>query len=210
MTDSPTTRMRIGVLGGTFNPIHLGHLILAQTALETHDLAKVLFNPCARPPHKDATGLIAPEHRLAMVDAAIEGDWRLESSDIEIRRGGVSYAIDTVRELSVLNPDADLSFILGADELATLHQWKDIHDLLPLCAFVSFSRPGYDPARFDDKSLGLPPPWPGRLRRHVTQSRMIDISSSDIRYRVAEGLSIRYLVPQAAEMYIAEHALYTK
>jgi len=92
----------IGILGGTFNPVHLGHLILAQTALETFDLSRILLVPCAVPPHKEAAGLIAAGHRRAMVEAAIEGDLRFDLCDAELRRGGVSYAVDTVRELPAI------------------------------------------------------------------------------------------------------------
>jgi nicotinate-nucleotide adenylyltransferase len=195
-------------LGATFNPIHLGHLILAQSALETFDLAKVLFIPCRKPPHKDDTALISAAHRFAMVEAALEGDFRFEPCDVEIRRGGVSYAIDTLRDLQPRYRDAELHFIIGADALPELHLWKNIYSLLPLCRFVVFSRAGVDLAALTPDDLHLDPPWPERLLQNITVGPRVDISSTNIRYRIAEGMRIRYLVPAAVEMYIAEHGLY--
>lgn len=199
---------RIGVLGGTFNPVHNGHLILAQTALETLDLTRLLFVPCALPPHKKATGLLSPRHRMAMLTAATEDNFRFEVCDVEIRRGGVSYAIDTMSALCDRAPAADYFFIIGADALVELHMWKDIDRLLELCTFVTVPRSGVDVCSIQPGDLHLESPWPERLLGNVIKGRRIDISSSDIRYRVAEGMSIRYLVPRAVEMYIAEHGLY--
>ena len=199
---------KIGILGGTFNPIHIGHLILAQSAVEAHDLAKVLFIPCGIPPHKDASSLIPAQDRMAMVQAAIEGDLRFEASDIEIRRSGISYAVDTVAQLRELYAEAEFFFIIGADTLSELHQWKSIYTLLSLCRFVAFGRPGFDAARLGREGLHLDPPWPERLIDSIATGRQVDVSSSDIRYRVAEGMSIRYWVPREVEMYIAEHGLY--
>lgn len=201
-------RERIGVLGGTFNPVHNGHLILAQNALETLDLTRVLFIPCSMPPHKTSAGLLSAEHRQAMLTAAIEDDYRFELCDVEIRRGGVSYAVDTMSELCAGSPSASFYFIIGADALLELHMWKNIYRLLELCTFVTVPRPGVDVCSLEPGSLGLDPPWPERLLQGIIKGRRIDISSSDIRYRVAEGMSIRYIVPRAVEMYIAEHGLY--
>lgn len=189
--------------------MHLGHLILAQTALESFDLAKVVFVPCFRPPHKSDAGLVLSEHRLAMVQHAIEHDLRFEMSDIEIRRGGVSYAIDTVQELRNVYQGSELFFIIGADTLKELHLWKRIRELLGLCHFITFSRPGYDIA-IKPEDIKLEPPWPERLISNIRPGRLIDISSSDIRHRIAESMSISYIVPQSVEMYISEHSLYVQ
>jgi nicotinate-nucleotide adenylyltransferase len=200
--------MRIGLLGGTFNPIHLGHLILAQQAVETLDLSRLLFIPCARPPHKTGAPPVAGEHRRAMIEAAIEGSLLFECSDIELQRGGVSYAVDTVRAVAAQHPGAELCFLIGADMLADLHTWKAVYELLALCRFVTFARPGFNAASLSAAARLLDPPWPERLRADMVSGRQVDISSTDIRYRVAEGLSIRYLVPREVELYIAEHGLY--
>jgi nicotinate-nucleotide adenylyltransferase len=201
-------RDRLGIFGGSFNPVHLGHLLLAQTALERFDLDRVLFMPCAVQPHKDRRALASATHRAAMVEAAIQDNLAFELLDIELRRGGVSYSVDSLREIRSRYPAADLFFLIGADTLLELHGWKDIDAVLSLCAFIVFARPGYDLQSLSPAALKLPPPWPDRLVRNVCSVRQIDISSSDIRHRVAEGLNIRYLVPQPVEMIIMEHHLY--
>ena len=202
------TKTRIGILGGSFNPIHLGHLLLAQGALDSFDLSKVLFMPCHIQPHKDPTMLASPEHRVAMLEKAIMDNPQFEMLDIEIVRGGSSFAVDSVREIRQLYPDAELFFIIGADTLPELHLWRDIYTLLTMCRFATFSRPGHDVLSIEEKDLRLDAPWPAQLLETVARGRMLEISSSDIRHRVAEGMSIRYLVPTLVEMYIAEHHLY--
>jgi nicotinate-nucleotide adenylyltransferase len=201
-------KQRIGILGGTFNPIHLGHLILAQSALEAYALTKVLFIPCSNPPHKDRAALLAAGHRMAMVQAALEDSLFFEASDIELLRDGPSFAIDTVTALQAQHPDAELFFIIGTDTLKELYLWKEIYSLLALCTFISFPRPACQTEPIEPADLHLEHPWAERLLRHVCKGRLIEISSSEIRYRVAEGLSICYLVPRQVERYIAENGLY--
>jgi len=201
-------RNAIGILGGTFNPVHIGHLLLAQSAVETYDLSTVILVPCNLPPHKPAFNLIPERHRMAMIEAAIEGDIRFSVSDMEIRRGGISFAVDTAAELRRQMPETDLYFIVGADTLPELHLWKDIYTLLSLYTFAPFTRPGIPVETFSHEQVQLDAPWPARLLKNVTTGRGVDVSSSDIRHRIAEGMSIRYLVPAAVEMYIAEHSLY--
>lgn len=201
---------RLGVLGGTFNPVHLGHLIMAQDALEYFELSKVLFVPCATPPHKTPHELAPATHRLAMLDAALEGELRFEVSDIEIQRGGTTYTIDTMRSLATAHPDVELCFIIGADSLVELHLWKDVEALLSLCRIVTIARPGIEWASLKGADLRLPDPWPERLLADVRVGHLTNVSSTDIRYRVAEGMSIRYLVPPGVDMYITEHSLYRR
>jgi len=198
----------IGILGGSFNPIHIGHLLLAQNAIDSFNLEKVLLMPCHIQPHKDPAMLASSEHRAAMVESAIVDNLQLEMLDIEIVRGGTSYAIDSVRSISKMYPEAELFFIIGADTLPELHLWHNIYELLELCQFATLSRPGQNIEDFSPEKLNLKAPWPQKLLETVAQGRLIEISSSDIRHRVAEGMSIRYLVPAAVEMYIAEHNLY--
>jgi nicotinate-nucleotide adenylyltransferase len=200
------SKRKLGILGGSFNPIHNGHLILAQAALETYELDRVLFIPSARPPHKDPGMLLPGRIRMEMIEAALEGDPRFETCPVELDRGGVSYAVDTLTELTDLYPDGAFYFIIGDDTLVELHLWHRIYDLLSLCSFVTFARDRDDPIRPD--ALRLDPPWPKRLLANLTQGRRFEVSSSDIRHRVAEGMSIRYLVPDAVDMYITEHHLY--
>ena len=201
-------KSRIGIFGGTFNPVHMGHLILAQDALEAFDLGKVLFVPCDIPPHKNALQLAPAAHRAAMLEKAIEDNPDFEICDIEIRRGGTNYSIDTVRHLQKLYPRHDLFFIIGSDSLMELHQWKDIDELLRLCRFVTFVRPGFDPTKVAGKALKLKTGLSRDLIKNVVAVHQIDISASDIRHRAAEGKNIRYLVPSFVEIYIAEHNLY--
>jgi len=200
--------IRIGVLGGTFNPVHTGHLLIAQDALEQFGLDRALFVPCCRPPHKPGGGLAAAAHRVAMVRAAVRGDRRFEVSELEIRRGGVSYTVDTARALRAAYPGAEIAFIIGSDSLLELRYWRSIGELLRLSRFVTLARPGWATAALAPQALGLPAPWGGRLLAEVRVGHAIDISSTDIRRRVAEGRSIRYLVPRAVAAYIARHGLY--
>ena len=203
---SSTTK--IGILGGTFNPLHVGHLVMAQAALEFLELSNVVFVPCAEPPHKKPVMLASGRHRLAMLEAAVEDEIRFEVSDIELTRGAPSYTIDTVTGFREMYLDADLYFIIGTDTLLELHLWKDIYPLLEMCTFVSVCRPDVDAGSMNKEKLNLDPPWPKRLLQNVVRGPLIDISSSNIRHRIAEGMSIRYLVHPAVEMYIAEHGLY--
>lgn len=201
---------RIGIFGGSFNPIHMGHLILAQDALELFELNKIIFVPCACPPHKPAKDLAPADHRLSMIEAALEGDLRMEVSDIEIRRGGVSYSVDTAREIRRMNPEAEVVFVVGSDSLPELHQWKDIGQLLELCRFVALARPGTDLRALENGDLKLDEDSAREIRRRIRVGHCVSISSTDIRYRVAEGMGIRYLVHPAVEMYITEHSLYRR
>ncbi len=192
--------MRLGVLGGCFNPVHLGHLILAQDALELCALDRVLFVPCQRPPHKPADALAPAADRRAMLAAALAGDPRFAICDLELQRGGTTYTIDTARALAALYPRDELVFLIGADTLPELPGWKDAPALLKACRFVALARPGYPPAPAASAAGGVPV--------RVIAGHPAAISSSDIRRRAARGLSLRYLVPDAVERYVREHGLY--
>jgi nicotinate-nucleotide adenylyltransferase len=196
---------RLGILGGTFNPVHTGHLILAQTALESFDLDRILFIPCATPPHKDSLGLASAEHRLNMLRAATEDNLHFEVSDMELHRGGISYSVDTLIQLHATHPDTRFFFIVGSDSLVELHLWHQVYRLLDLCDVITLQRPGHSVRESD---IQLDPPWPKRLLQRMRPGRLIAISSSEIRYRLAEGMAVTYLVPACVEMYIAEHRLY--
>jgi nicotinate-nucleotide adenylyltransferase len=200
--------VRIGIFGGTFNPVHLGHLIVAQDACDQFELNRVLFVPCAVPPHKTTGNLAENPHRLRMLEACLEGDPHFEFSDIEIERGGVSYTIDTVRALRQQDPSAEWFLILGSDSLMDLHSWRQAEAILKEVQIGTLIRPGTPLPT--SEALRLPAPWPERLLGNVRVGHQVEISSGDIRRRCAEGLSIRYLVHPAVEMYIAEHGLYVK
>ena len=198
----------IGIVGGSFDPIHLGHLILAQDAAEAFELDRVLFVPCARAPHKPAGAVASPADRAAMIQAAVEGDPRLAMCPVELDRGGVSYTWETLEELRRLNPGAGLRFVIGADTLTELHSWRNIGRILELCEFVTIARPGFRLDGLTPADLRLSPSQGDALLRRVAVGHGVDISSTDIRMRLAEGLSIRYLVPEPVAMYISEHHLY--
>jgi nicotinate-nucleotide adenylyltransferase len=197
---------KIGILGGTFNPIHLGHLLIAQDAMEQFGLDRVKFIPSATPPHKRYEGNATAAERLAMVRLAIRGNARFEVDDIELRRGGTSYSVDTLTLLRRRDPQAQFYFIIGADSLQELHRWREVGRLVRLCTFVTVLRPGFGPRPVVDPKLDAA--TRRRLRQHVLRGHACDIASRDIRARVARGESIRYLVSDAVLRYIQRHKLY--
>jgi nicotinate-nucleotide adenylyltransferase len=199
-------RQRIGILGGTFNPIHLGHLLIAEDAMEQMGLSCVKFIPSAMPPHKTVNKLASERDRLRMITLSIRGNARFEVDDIEIRRGGKSYSVDTLTELRRREPRADFYFIIGADSLRDLHLWREVQQLVALCTFVTVPRPGFDPKPVIDPRLAAA--TRRRLRQHVLRGHACDIASREIRARVASGRSIRYLVPDAVHSYIRRRRLY--
>jgi nicotinate-nucleotide adenylyltransferase len=184
--------MRIGVFGGTFNPIHLGHLLLAETAREALTLDRVVFIPTSQPPHKRATGLLPGGTRLELIRCAIKDHPAFVASEIELERRGTSYTIDTVKSLHAQLPQAKLFLLIGADMLAV--RWFAWRELTRLCTIAVAGRPGTKPRRASGvKWLEMP---------------LVEIASSDIRARLKAGRSIRYLVPPSVERYIREHRLY--
>lgn len=198
---------RIGVFGGSFNPVHIGHLTIAQDAVEQLELDRLIFMPAAVPPHKQDKVLADGNHRLEMLRLATESNPGFEVSEMELQRGGVSYTFDTMTQIQNEHPDAELFFIIGLDSLPELHLWRNVNELLELCTVVPFARGGEDPTLVTEK-IQLSNEWKKRLLERMIRIHEIEVSSSEIRMRVAEGLSIRYLVPPEVEMYIAEHHLY--
>lgn len=199
-------RRRIGILGGTFNPIHLGHLLIAQDAREQMRLDRVKFIPSATPPHKAVDTLASERDRMHMVELAIRGNDGFEADDVEIERGGKSYSVDTLTELRRRDPRADFYFIIGADSLRELHLWREAERLVRLCTFVTVPRPGFEPKPVVDPRLEAAAHR--RLRQHVLRGHACDIASREIRARVASGRSIRYLVPDPVREYIRRRRLY--
>ncbi|MDE0838604.1 MAG: nicotinate-nucleotide adenylyltransferase [Kiritimatiellae bacterium] len=203
---SKTTRLAI--LGGTFDPPHVGHLLMAQTALETLALDGVIFVPSGDPPHKDLGDIRPAEDRIEMIRAATAWNPRFHVDDLERHRQGKTYTIDTVMTLRDRHPDAELFFLIGADSLNDLYTWMRVEELLTLCRFITFIRPGQAMETLQANVAKLPQPWATQLLQDVHQGRAINISSTECRQRVAQGLSIRYLVPKEVEAYIAAHDLY--
>ena len=184
--------MRLALYGGTFDPIHHGHLILARDAMELLSLDRVVFLPAAISPHKLNRAPTSAEVRRAMVQAAIAGEPGFVLDDRELGRAGPSYTVDTVEEFRKELPGSELIYLIGYDHLAKLHTWHRIEDLRRQVEFVVFGRgAGNDEHGF----------------RQLT--RRLDISATEIRQRVARGVSIRYLVPEPVRLLIEQHRLYT-
>ncbi len=198
---------RIGVFGGSFDPVHIGHLIIAQDAVEQLELDRLIFVPTAVSPHKLHRAPTEGRHRFEMLQLATENNLRFEVSDLELSRGGVSYTFDTIQHLRAEHPDAELFFVVGLDSLVELHRWHRIAELLECCTVVPFGRGGEDPAKVIEQ-CELSKGWKKKLLDRLIRIHEVDVSASEIRMRIAEGLSIQTLVPPEVEMYIAEHNLY--
>lgn len=201
---------RIGIFGGSFNPVHLGHLLVAQAVAENAGLDRILFVPCNVSPLKcDRHDLAPGADRLEMVRLSVAGDPFFEPCALDLERGGVSYAFETVELLKCRHPSDHLSFIIGMDSLRELGRWRKITEMLTLCDVVTVERPGVDIPRSAD-ALPLPPALRDRLLANIVPGRHCSISSSEIRRRIAQGVSIRYLVCPAVEAYIRSRQLYVK
>ncbi|MBI2191000.1 MAG: nicotinate-nucleotide adenylyltransferase [Planctomycetes bacterium] len=201
--------MKIGLLGGSFNPVHLGHLILAEQVRDALGLDRVLFIPVRHPPHKSGEALAPAEHRSAMVQVAVRLNPRFEMSDLELRREGTSYTIDTVRDIRRKMPNDTLFFIVGSDSVPELPAWKDMDQLVRLCRFAVGARPGASSSAFEALRGRLPDDTISSLRANFVPIPLIEISASEIRARVRTGRSIRHLVPEGVHDYIRTHGLYT-
>ena len=197
------TGKRLGVMGGTFDPIHHGHLVTAQEALHQFDLDEILFVPTGQPWMKADREVTPAEHRYLMTVIATASDPRFGVSRIEIERNGPTYTVETLQELRrTADGEVELFFITGADAMLEILQWKDPDEVLAQAHFIAATRPGYDLARFEQQAPSSHP------RVSVMQIPALAISSTDIRRRVAAGLPIRYLVPDAVVTYIRKTGLY--
>ena len=191
--------MRICIFGGTFDPPHIGHLMIAQTVCEAENFDKILFMPANKPPHKKSVSRV--EDRLAMLNIAIEGNPNFEISDMEIKRGGISYTIDTLREMksSIIKEEDELFYLIGSDSLLELSQWKEPRGILKNCNVVVAIRPGFRPSDI--------PAWILHRIQFANIPRF-EISSSNIRSRWRENKTIRYLVTLPVWEYINQNKLY--
>ena len=199
-------RQRIGVLGGTFDPVHNGHLHIADALRTALDLDGVLWVPAGRPPHKSDQIVSSDHDRLAMLDLALAGSATDEISTIDIDRSGPSYTADTLKILAEHFPNAQLFFLMGEDSLRDLPTWHHPERILRVAELAVAGRPGVET---DLESLEFQVPGV-RKRVHVVPTEEIAISSSEIRRRVKENQSIRGLVPASVEAYIQEHGLYAR
>ena len=183
--------MHTGILGGSFDPIHHGHLILARAALEELGLDRILFIPANRSPHKTDAKPATAQNRLAMVQLAIEGEPGFEASDLELHRPPPSYTVETLRELRSRHPDDEFTLLIGADNVAKFDTWREPDEIRRLARLAILDRAKHE----------TPHDWP-------VVRRLFDISSTDIRARMAAGHSIRYLTPDSVCDYIGSEGLY--
>jgi nicotinate-nucleotide adenylyltransferase len=191
--------MNIGLFGGSFNPPHVGHLIVLESIRDQLQLEKILIIPSSQTPNKHDSLLAPSSARLDMTRFAFEGNPACEVSDMEIRRHGISYTVDTVRELAEAFQHAKLSLIIGADNFLDFQSWRAPEEILTLADLVIMNRPGFEPKEARSDFL---------RRSRIVNVPMIGISGTDIRRRVKLGRSIRYLVPRSVEEYIYRNGLY--
>jgi nicotinate-nucleotide adenylyltransferase len=213
---------RIGLLGGTFNPVHQGHLKAAAEVLRKTGLSRVLFIPSYIPPHKETAGVASPEDRFAMVELAVADHPRFVASAVEIEAKEKSYSIVTLGKVRDAHPDAWIFFLLGIDAFLEIETWRAYQEVLGKCHFIVISRPGF---RLADARKVLDEPYSGwihalrgrmpsgdallqRFRIFIVPIHALDISSTDIRRRIKQGLPIRGLVPEAVEAFIRKRRLY--
>lgn len=198
--------MRIGVLGGSFDPIHVGHLILAEQARSEFKLDKVVFMPAKLPPHKLDKSLTHVDERFEMTRIAIHDHDDFMISDLELRREGTSYTVDTIYQLKALFPEAAIFFIAGADSIFQLETWMTFKELLQMVTFLGAVRPGHSKDEFTKKVSELNEKYHADVR--AIEFPMIDISSTIIREKLYTGQSVRYLLHEDVLTYIKERGLY--
>jgi len=193
-------RVKIGIMGGTFDPIHMGHLLAAEAARDSHALDEIWFMPSHVPPHKPSAGATG-QQRLEMTELAVKQATQYEVLGIEMELGGVSYTIDTMRELWRRFPEHEFYFIIGADMVNYLPKWEEIEELASKMTFIGVGRPGFQ-LHLDD----LPDALQGRVL--LAEMPLVDISSTAIRRRLAKGHSVRFMIPDAVHQYIVRSGLY--
>ncbi|WIK65197.1 nicotinate-nucleotide adenylyltransferase [Gleimia hominis] len=191
-------RPSIGVMGGTFDPIHHGHLVAASEAMAVFGLDQVVFVPTSTQPFKAGRRVTSPEHRYLMTVIATASNNRFTVSRVDIERGETTYTIDTLRDLHNQRPDADLYFITGADALTRILEWKDVDELFQLAHFIGVTRPGHELG-----TQGLP-----ASKVSLLEVPAMAISSTDCRKRVKAGKPVWYLVPDGVVQYIQKYGLY--
>jgi nicotinate-nucleotide adenylyltransferase len=202
--------MRLGVYGGSFDPIHLGHLLLAESCREAAGLQEVWFVPAAQSPHKQGRTTTAAHHRLEMVRLAIQGRQDFIVCSEEIDRGGISYTVDTLEWIQARRPEAELFLLLGADSLVDLPRWRSPQRICELALPLVVDRPGSKAPDLEVLTPLVPAPRLQAARSSLVEMPQIGISSSVLRERVAQGRSIRYQTPEAVVDYIHSHGLYRR
>jgi nicotinate-nucleotide adenylyltransferase len=198
---------KVGIMGGTFDPIHFGHLVTAQTALDLFALDQVIFVPSGNPPHKKEYQVTKATDRHLMTTLAVVANPYFNVSTLELDREGYSYAVDTVKAFKQLyGPNCQLFFITGFDAILEILTWKQYDELINDCTFIAATRPGYDLSQFTRFQKQLPEHIKNKIE--VMEVPALAISSTDIRERVKAGRTIKYLLPESVEQYINKHNLY--
>ncbi|MCO5385718.1 MULTISPECIES: nicotinate-nucleotide adenylyltransferase [Desulfosporosinus] len=197
---------RLGIMGGTFDPIHYGHLVAAEMARAEFKLSKVLFIPTGTPPHKDRKDISAAEMRYEMVKLAIQDNPAFDISRVEIEREGPSYTVETLRVLRRDWPEHELYFITGSDALLEIFSWREAEEIFRLIQYIGAARPGFDASDFFLKVQHEHPETQGKI--HYLEVPALAISSTDIRARVRRREPIRYLLPETVRLYLEQHRLY--
>ncbi|MHB1455820.1 MAG: nicotinate-nucleotide adenylyltransferase [Armatimonadota bacterium] len=198
--------LRLGIMGGTFDPPHMAHLIMAEQAVAEFRLGTALFIPAGNPPHKDCMSVTDAEHRYAMTLLATADNPFFQVSRIEVDRTGPSYSVDTIRQIrGIYGADTEIYFIIGADEALNIASWHQAESLPDIVKFIVAPRPCFDLVSLEER---LPPKFHSVL--HILSMQPVYLSSTDLRTRVINGESIRYLVPDEVNIYIAKHRLYSK
>lgn len=200
--------IRLGIYGGSFDPIHLGHLLLAETCRETCSLDRVLFLPCGQSPHKPNGAFATGQQRAEMLEFAIAGDPRFGVCRIELERNGPSYTVETLRQLRVEQPDSELFFLMGADSLADLPLWREPQAILELATIIAVNRGHRPPPDLATLERRLGSTVRDRVR--LVTMPAIDLSATEIRERVRSGRSLRFRVPRAVEEYIRQSEVYRR
>ena len=197
----------IGIMGGTFDPVHYGHLVIATCARFEFQLDKVVFVPCGSPPHKSGQAISAADHRYRMVELAIAGNPDFEISRMELDRSGPSYSVDTLKSFRrSFGAETDLYFITGADAIVEILTWKRVDELVGLCSFIAATRPGYSLPQLNNAIQALPVEFQEKI--FTFQIPGIAVSSTEIRERIRAGKPIKYLLPTEVENYITDHKIY--
>ena len=200
--------MRLGIYGGTFDPVHFGHLLLAESAREQLRLDEVWFLPAATPPHKRERELTPSKQRVEMLELALAGNEYFRVSTMELDRGGVSYTVDTLRLLEQQHPDAELFLLMGADSLRDLVTWREPAEVCRLAMPSVVRRGGLPDLDFSVLAGVVSPERLAAIERNEVEISAVDFSSSDLRERAGAGRSLRYRTPRAVEMYIQAQKLY--
>lgn len=198
---------RLGIMGGTFDPIHYGHLVAAEMARSKFNLSKVLFIPSGTPPHKDRSDISAAGLRFEMIERAIQDNPAFDISALELERKGPSFTVDTLRVLRRTWPGHELYFITGTDALREIFFWHEAEEILMMTEFIGAARPGFDASDFLLQVQQEHPETQGRI--HYLEVPALAISSTDIRARVKRGQPIRYLLPEPVRHFIQQYGLYT-